>query len=1404
MSSGGSWLQFGNSSNKFKSSYVRGFLDVCGNIQVREGGLTMSDGDISCNGDIFINRIRDHAGNLIVSSSGSGTVIDDTTDLTINSLTEVKSTSRLTGNVGIGKASTSNALDVSGNTKTSGKLIVNGNSELLGSNVSVGKSIDTNYNLDVNGTIRASDDVYAQGSLIVTSGASATTDTSGAILYIKDNRLDVSNNVILDAPNSIFKASQNGNPNRTNILEIDSKNRRILPYVKDALGNIINEPIGSGWELGGANGYRLDRIYARDVKISTDTLLIEDDSGNLIGMSFDAATGAVNYNVTTALGEQFTIKGVQTQKISSGSGSIDPSLLEFTGLSFGDTFDCSVTRDLTNAVTYNLDSLTYSSDFLTSSAGTQSLSNFVGAGLSNITALLGTIDPNDSVTIKVNDDDRFDGDRLDGIDMSGSFIDLTGKIISVENKAGSLKWKVWGSMSELNNNVVGNFLNYIELKNINMASGTYFIAKTAGNIVYNNANQEYLKNDDLIGVVNGDLFLYIDRSPGNNWTKIPVSLPSSASITTQMLADQAVTSTKIGNNSVITSKLADSSITTDKIADLSITASKIQPGAISGSVFADDSISGIKIATGTIPLDRLDGNALSGKQDTLVAGSNITIDNITNTISASVDVSIPTSSITNDKMAINSINTNNIVSNSVTGAKIANDTITILNMAVDSVGTTNIENNAITSVKITDGNITSAKLATASVTAGKIAPGAVNVTDIMTDGVITSAKLALNSVVTDKVNDGSITGAKLQIDAVSNYIAAGSNVTLSKNVATGVVTIASSGGGGGGTLTDGSVTTAKLADSAVTAAKIDKNVVDSFITAGSNVTLTKDSGTGIVTIASTGGGGGGGGSGGTINAVQGFYSVDPSTNVVDPLNTNIGVGYNSLINLSAPLTYFGNSAFGYLSLNSNTTGVENSAFGLNSLKTNTTGSFNSAFGLGSLRLLTSGAYNTAFGYKALERSTYPVGNTGIGAFAGSYYADNGNNTCVGYYAGFSSTGANNCIVGSSAGFAAGAGNCLLGHQAASNGYNFNNIVAVGLRSLRDNAGTGSCAIGWHSGLINTTGSYNTYLGYGTTTSNGTFSNSTAIGSNSSITASNQVTLGTATEYVLIPSSQTNGLDVTTDVIANAFTIRSDVRIKKNINDIDDDSALQQLRLLKPKTYQYIDTSNTSSTVIGFLAQDVEKVIPYATGVTTNFIPSIYETCTLVESNKLQLDTKTTSDISLNLIDASGNPYTMLKVSNATSTFFINVIAIQDDKTLIIDSDSSNNYIYKDVNNTNLILDNGIYKRHVFTSDTDASGSIIQSHLLDASGIPVLEEYTGTVTTTIFVYGHKVTDFHTIKNDSIFTVAAAASQELDRQLQESKSVIASLQTTIDDLKSQLIIKDQQITSIEQRLSALENP
>jgi len=797
MSSGGSWLQFGNSSNKFKSSYVRGFLDVCGNIQVRQGGLTMSDGDISCNGDIFINRIRDHAGNLIFSSGGSGTVIDDTTNLTINSLTEVKSTSRLTGNVGIGKASTSNALDISGNLNVVGNSSFSGTQEILGSNISIGKVLDTNYNLDVNGTIRASDDVYAQGSLIVTSGASATTDTSGAILYIKDTRTDISNNIIIDAPNTVFKSVVNGDLNRSAYLEIDTTNRRILPFVKDASGNNINVPgsVVDGWKLGGPGANRFDEIYARDVKISTDTLLIEDDSGNLIGMSFDAATGAVNYNVTTALGEQFTIKGVQTQKISSGGGTIDPSLLEFTGLSFGDTFDSTVSNDLSTTYTYNLATTTYTSNSpnsFSTTPGPQNLNEFLST--TNKDSLLGSLATGDRAVIRVGTDvDRAADNFLSPVEDAMNQTNKSNLILIVKKKTSTiLEWTVWGTETDNNNNTPGNYLNYIELKNINMASGTYFIAKTNGNIVYNISNIDLLTVADLTGVINGDLFLYVARGSGNNWTKIPVSLPQTASIDTQHLANQAVKTTKLGLLSVTKDILASNSVSTDKIEAGAITADKIGVGAINADSFGTGSISGVKITAGTIPLDRLDANALVGKQDTLIAGDNITI--VGSTISATVTADVIDGSITNSKLAVNSVQKNNITAGAVTSGKlssitdvdgaavdytkIADNAVITRTIADNAVITRTIADNAITTSKILNGNINSDKLATASVTAGKIAPSAVNVTDIMTDGVVTSAKL--------------------QIDAVSNYIAAGTNVTLSKNVATGVVTIASSGGGGGG------------------------------------------------------------------------------------------------------------------------------------------------------------------------------------------------------------------------------------------------------------------------------------------------------------------------------------------------------------------------------------------------------------------------------------------------------------------------------------------------------------------------------------------------------------------------------------------------------------------------------
>ena len=53
----------------------------------------------------------------------------------------------------------------------------------------------------------------------------------------------------------------------------------------------------------------------------------------------------------------------------------------------------------------------------------------------------------------------------------------------------------------------------------------------------------------------------------------------------------------------------------------------------------------------------------------------------------------------------------------------------------------------------------------------------------------------------------------------------------------------------------------------------------------------------------------------------------------------------------------------------------------------------------------------------------------------------------------------------------------------------------------------------------------------------------------------------------------------------------------------------------------------------------------------------------------------------------------------------------------------------------------------------------------------------------FVYGVEVDDFHTLNKDAIFTVAVAALQEVDRQLQEEKQKVSNLETELATLQQQ---------------------
>jgi len=180
----------------------------------------------------------------------------------------------------------------------------------------------------------------------------------------------------------------------------------------------------------------------------------------------------------------------------------------------------------------------------------------------------------------------------------------------------------------------------------------------------------------------------------------------------------------------------------------------------------------------------------------------------------------------------------------------------------------------------------------------------------------------------------------------------------------------------------------------------------------------------------------------------------------------------------------------------------------------------------------------------------------------------GYNTIVGMNSMFSNiNGSNNTTIGYSTLTAnTGSNNVAIGSNAEEYSLNPNNIVAIGY-----NANTAQKPIN----PINSTA-------IGANANCAGFLNSTAIGFNASNLANNQVMIGNFTEEVYIPG---NLRVIGTFTGYSPYTTDSDFRIKENISYINKEYDISKLR---PCEFNYI---NSSTSTIGFIAQDVEKIIP---------------------------------------------------------------------------------------------------------------------------------------------------------------------------------------------------------------------
>jgi hypothetical protein len=178
------------------------------------------------------------------------------------------------------------------------------------------------------------------------------------------------------------------------------------------------------------------------------------------------------------------------------------------------------------------------------------------------------------------------------------------------------------------------------------------------------------------------------------------------------------------------------------------------------------------------------------------------------------------------------------------------------------------------------------------------------------------------------------------------------------------------------------------------------------IIAGTNVTIS--SGTGAVTINSSGGGG-------SAFPYTGSASISGSLNVNGPITASFFKGDGSALTgiTSTPIAWLesnatdltiwnngkgnvvSNTSFGEDALQANINGQVNTAYGYFSLGSNTTGQYNTSIGGFSGGNITTGSYNTSIGYNSLISVTTGVKNTGLGSGAGENITLGSNNTSIG-------------------------------------------------------------------------------------------------------------------------------------------------------------------------------------------------------------------------------------------------------------------------------------------------------------------------------------------------------------------------------------------------------------------------
>ena len=175
---------------------------------------------------------------------------------------------------------------------------------------------------------------------------------------------------------------------------------------------------------------------------------------------------------------------------------------------------------------------------------------------------------------------------------------------------------------------------------------------------------------------------------------------------------------------------------------------------------------------------------------------------------------------------------------------------------------------------------------------------------------------------------------------------------------------------------------------------------------------------------------------------------------------------------------------------------------------------------------------------------------------------------------------------------------------------------------------------------------------------------------------------------------------------------SDERIKTNIQDVNDDSALQSILKIEPKSYTYVERNKN---VYGFISQQVKEVIPNAVSMQTNFIPNIFCVGSIkdgvIELEVLDKNIKVGCEIMY--IDDSGNRY----VNRITEITKRNLYLVKIDRML-----TGKMFIYGTFVEDFHVLD----KSYIYTLNVCALQELYRRYSILNDSINIFDDYDSYV------------------------------------------------------------------------------